>query len=797
MAPMTRRALMHRGSTLATIAVAAWPVRAATTLTADTLNALPKVKPLPLSAVRLAPSDFATAVDVNHRYLLGLSADRLLHNFRKYAGLTPRAGIYGGWESDSLAGHTLGHYLTALVLMQAQTGDPECRRRAEYVVAELAEAQAKRGTGYVGALGRKRKGENAIVDGEEIFPEIMKGEIKSGGFDLNGSWSPLYTVHKLFAGLLDVHGAWRNAQALTVLVGLATYFERVFAALDDAQMQEVLGCEYGGLNESYAELYARTGNPRWLKVAQRIYDRRVLDPLAAREDKLAGFHANTQVPKLVGLARLYDLTGDTRYRTAAEFFWDTVTKHHSYVIGGNADREYFFGPDRITGSLSEATCEHCNTYNMLKLTRQLFAWSPKGAYFDYYERAHLNHSLSQLNPRNAGFSYFTPMLSGAAREFAPAGEEGFVCCGGSGMEAHAKHGDSIFWEGDGMLMVNLYIPADAQWAARKARISLDTRYPHDPVARLTFTELGRRGRFAVALRVPGWASGRETVTVNGTPVSPLHTSGYAVVERRWAAGDVIAITLPLELRTEQAQGGGSIAILRGPLVLAADLGPAETPWTGIEPALVGDAVLDAFTPVAGRNSTFTARGVGRPGDLTFVPFYSQFDRRSAVYFRQFTQSQWQQEEVAFKAELARQKDIAARSIDIMYFGEMQPERDHKLESEQSWPASYRGRNGRDVRSGGYMAFTLKTRPGPLVLQATYWGEDKNRDFDILVDDVKVASEQRKGDAPGKFVDVDYPLPIALTRGKSSLRVRFVPHEGKTAGPVFGARLLAAGTGAGK
>jgi len=248
---------------------------------------------------------------------------------------------------------------------------------------------------------------------------------------------------------------------------------------------------------------------------------------------------------------------------------------------------------------------------------------------------------------------------------------------------------------------------------------------------------------------------------------------------------------------EQAQGGGAIAILRGPLVLAADLGPAETPWTGIEPALVGDAVLAAFTQAADRSSTFTARGVGRPGDLTFVPFYSQFDRRSAVYFRHFTQSQWQQEEIAFKAELARQKDIAARSIDIMYFGEMQPERDHKLESEQSWPASYRGRNGRDVRSGGYMAFTLKTRPGPLILQATYWGEDKNRDFDILVDDVKVASELRKGDAPGKFVDVDYPLPVALTRGKSSLRVRFVPHEGKTAGPVFGARLLAAGTGAGK
>ncbi|MEH3120658.1 MAG: glycoside hydrolase family 127 protein [Sphingomonas phyllosphaerae] len=785
MPALTRRSLMTGSAALAMATAVPRALHAASRARLPAHAA-----PLPLSDVRLSASDFATAVEADRSYLLELSADRLLHNFRKYAGLEPKGEIYGGWESDSLAGHTLGHYLTALVLMHQQTGDAECRRRADYIVAELAEAQAKRGTGYVGALGRKRKGESAIVDGEEIFPEVMRGEIRSGGFDLNGSWSPLYTVHKLFAGLLDVHAGWSNAQALTVVLGLATYFERVFAALNDEQMQQVLGCEYGGLNESYAELYARTKDPRWLAVARRIYDRRVLDPLANQEDKLAGFHANTQVPKLVGLARLYELTGDQRYRTAAQFFWDRVTKHHSYVIGGNADREYFFGPDRIARNLSEATCEHCNTYNMLKLSRQLFAQTPDGTYFDYYERAHLNHTLSQINPRTRGFTYFTPMLSGAARDHAPAGQEGFVCCGGSGMEAHAKHGDSIFWEGDGMLLVNLYIPAQAQWRARAATLTLATGYPYEPEARLTFATLGKRGRFPVALRVPAWAAAREQITVNGEPVTAEHAGGYAIVERRWKAGDTLAITLPLELRTEAAQGGGPVAILRGPLVLAADMGPAETPWQGVEPALVGDNVLAAFTPVVGAAGTFATKGVGRPGDLTFVPFYRQYERRSAVYFREFTEGEWRKEEAAFRAEQARQQDVAARSIDVMHFGEMQPERDHNLESEQSWPVSYRGRNGRDVRSGGYMAFTLKARPGPLVLQATYWGDDSNRGFDILVDDVKVASELLKGSAPGRFIDIDYPLPQALTRGKSSLRVRVVPHQGQTAGPIFGARLLA-------
>ncbi|MFS0774022.1 beta-L-arabinofuranosidase domain-containing protein [Sphingomonas sp. 1P08PE] len=781
---------MSGGSALVAAAMMPRTLRAATLVD---VGSIPPAHPIPLADVRLMPSDFATAVEANHQYLLGLSADRLLHNFRKYAGLEPKADIYGGWESDSLAGHTLGHYLTALTLMHAQVGDPECRRRAEYIVAELALAQAKRSTGYVGALGRKRKGESGIVDGEEIFPEIMRGEIRSGGFDLNGSWSPLYTVHKLFAGLLDVHQAWGNRQALVVLIGLATYFERVFAALDDAQMQAVLGCEYGGLNESYAELYARTKDPRWLKVAERIWDRRVLDPLAAREDKLAGFHANTQVPKLVGSARLWELTGQEKYRTAAHFFWDRVTEHHSYAIGGDADREYFFGPDRIAGALSEATCEHCNTYNMLKLTRQLFSWAPDGALFDYYERAHLNHTLSQINPRNRGFTYFTPMLSGAAREYAPAGEEGFVCCGGSGMEAHAKHGDSIFWESGSMLMVNLYIPAQAKWARQRAVVTLETAYPYGSDAQLAFTALGRPGRFAVALRIPGWAAGREMVTVNGKAVTAVRRAGYAMVERRWKEGDTIAITLPLDLRTEAAQGGGPVAILRGPLVMAADLGAADAAWTGIEPALVGDAPLAGFIPAASPAS-YDTRGVIRPADLRFVPFYRQYDRRSAVYFRRFTEAEWRFEEAAFAAEQQRQKDVAARSIDIMHFGEMQPERDHDLESEQSWPVSYRGRNGRDVRSGGYMAFTLKTRQGPLILQATYWGEDRNRGFDILVDDVKVASEQLKGETPGKFVDVDYALPLALTRGKAALRIRIVPHDGQTAGPVFGARLLAAKAG---
>jgi len=754
---------------------------------------LPKeARPLPLSAVRLLPSEFATAVEVNRTYLLQLNPDRLLHNFRKYAGLEPKAPVYGGWEGDTIAGHTLGHYLSALVLMHAQTGDAECRRRADYIVTELSEVQQKRGTGYIGALGRRRK-DKTVVDGEEIFPEVMSGRIESGGFDLNGSWSPLYTVHKVFAGLLDVHVGWNNTQALQVVTGLATYFERVFAALDDAQMQKMLGCEYGGLNESFAELYARTRDRRWLAVAERLYDRKVLDPLTAGRDELANIHANTQVPKLIGLARLHELTGKSDQANAARFFWTAVTQHHSYVIGGNADREYFTAPDTIGTHITEQTCEHCNTYNMLKLTEHLYGWSPDGAWFDYYERAHLNHVMAAQNPQTSGFTYMTPLMTGSPREYSNPADDPFWCCVGTGMESHAKHGAAIFWEGKNALLVNLYIPATAHWETRAADLRLETRYPYQSGTQLTLKKLGRPDRFAIALRVPGWArQSAVVVEVNNKKVAPVMTQGYAVIERHWRTGDRVAITIPLELRVESTAGDpNTVAVLRGPIVLAADLGPATTPWKEVDPAMVGDAPLAKFTPSGPDTATYATHGVVRPADLTFVPFYKQYDRLSAVYFKQFTDTQWQAEQSAYIAEKARLRDIAERSVDVMHVGEMQPERDHNLTSERSYPVSYRGRNGRDARSGGFFEFTLAVKASSLILQATYWGDERPRDFDILVDDAVVATQHLDANSPGKFFDVDYPVPEPLTRGKQTVRVKFVPRQGQTAGPVFGVRLLTA------
>jgi hypothetical protein len=428
---------------------------------------------------------------------------------------------------------------------------------------------------------------------------------------------------------------------------------------------------------------------------------------------------------------------------------------------------------------------------MLKLTRHLYSWKPDGAYFDYYERAHLNHVMAAQNPKTGGFTYMTPLMTGANRGYSEPNEDAFWCCVGTGMESHAKHGESIFWEGDGTLLVNLYIPAEATWTSREAKVVLETKYPMESGAKLTLTSLHRPAKFAVALRVPAWAKGETKVAVNGKPVSPAFIRGYAVVDRRWRAGDAVTIEFPMELRIESTPGDvNTIAMVRGPMVMAADLGDSKEKWDNPDPAMVGENLLSGFKQKPNlERVAYETQGIVRPADLNFVPFYSQYDRRSAVYFKRFTAEQWKVEEAAFLAEQARLRDIAARSVDVMHLGEMQPERDHNLTSEISYPAEYRGRQGRDARSGGYFEFSMKTKPGRLVLMATYWGDERGQDFDILIDNVLIASQHLKNDKPGKFFDVEYPLPEPLTKGKPSIRVRFVPHNRSTAGPVFGVTLF--------
>jgi DUF1680 family protein len=707
---------------------------AAAALVRPAMAAETAAKPVLLESVRLTPSPYLDAVTSNLAYLHRLEPDRLLHNFRKQAGLAPKGEVYGGWESDTIAGHTLGHYLSASSLIYAQTGDAECKRRVDYIVGELAACQAAHGDGYV--AGFTRRNGDTIEDGKLIFPEIVRGDIRVMPFDLNGCWVPLYNFHKTFAGLFDAERYCGNAQARAVALGLAGYIDTVFAVLSEEQVQRILDCEHGGLNESFAELYDRTNDLRWLALAARLYHRKVLVPLAEGRDELADLHANTQIPKLIGVARLYDVGGQEEHREAARFFWQVVTRDHSYVIGGHGDREYFQPPRTISKYVTEQTCESCNSYNMLKLTRHLYGWAPDAALFDYYERAHINHILAQHDPSTGMFTYMMPLMTGAKRAFSTPFDD-FWCCMGTGMESHAKHGDSIYWERGDTLFVNLFVPSTLSW--RGGAFEVSTSYPlSEDVA----FKIRKPARFTLALRLPGWCAAPR-LSVNGQPAGLDRRDGYAFVRRRWKAGDAVVLTLPMRLRTEPAPDDpGTVAYLKGPVV-----------QTKVNGAL--------------------------------VPFFQQYGQPAAVYFKTATK----EEQEALDAEARALAALNGRTTDIAELGDEADEKAHELVSKTSYAVVYRGRKGRDARSGGFFELDMKPGTGSLSLHAIYSGDDKRRLFHILIDGERIATQALEAESRGGFIGRDYPIPPSLTAGKSRLRVRVEPEVGHSAGPIFGLRLL--------
>ena len=429
----------------------------------------------------------------------------------------------------------MGHWMSAVSLMIANGGDEELGVALDRALTSMQRIQQAGGDGYLGGMTVMRDGKS--VPGKIVFEELRRGDIRTT-WELNGAWVPIYALHKIMAGLADAHALAGRKAAMPILLGIATYFAGVIEPLSDAQVQQILSVEHGGILETYAGLYATTGDPRWLKVARRLRHHAVVDPLVRGEDRLAGLHANTQIPKIIGLARLYEVGGEGQDASAARFFHAAVTRHHSYAVGGNSEREHFGQPDRQGEQLTTATCEACNSYNMLKLTRHLYGWSPHGDWFDYYERTQLNHMLAHQRPDTGQFVYFMPMEAGAKRDYSTA-ENSFWCCVGSGMESHAKHADSIYWQSGTTVFVNLFMPSMLN-LPDGPRIEMDTRYPQDGQVTLTLARPAR-GTSTLAIGRPGWASG-ASLMLNGAPLAAPVEDGYWRIARKWQAGDRIALT---------------------------------------------------------------------------------------------------------------------------------------------------------------------------------------------------------------------------------------------------------------
>ncbi len=739
-----------------------------------------KVLPFEARDVRLLEGPFQHAMDLDAKFLLSLEPDRLLSPYRREAGLKPKAEVYGGWESRGVAGHSLGHYLSACARMYQDMNNVRFRDRINAIVDDLAECQKANGNGFLGGM----------PDGKKIFAEIARGDIRSAGFDLNGGWVPWYTLHKLFAGLIDAYRYTGNAQALETACRLGDWADETTKNLTDAQWQKMLACEHGGMNESLADLYALTGEARYLNLARKFYHQAILDPLAAGRDELEGKHANTQIPKMIGAERIYELTGDEKFGRIARFFWDTVTRNHSYVTGGNSLSEHFGAPGRLNDRLASNTTETCNTYNMLKLTRALFERDPNAAYADYYERAVWNHILASQHPQDGRVCYFVSLEPGGHKTFL--GPLDFTCCNGSGMENHARYGENIYFHDGEALWVNLFIASELTWAQRGLKVRQDTTFPQKPGTKFTFTAK-EPVKLAVQIRRPFWATAGFTLKLNGAPLEGTSApSSYAIVDRTWKTGDVLEVEMPMPLRTEPMPDNPKrVALFAGPILLAGDFGAlgSETPVYGL---VTGDRPpADWMKAVEDEPLVWRTSRVGRPRDVQLTPFYSMYEHVYSVYWDLFTESEWQTKRAEQEAEIQRRKELEARTVDLFRIGEMQPERDHNVKGEKTDAVEALSRKLRHAYDGGWFSFDVAVPADvPADLVITYWGSETGaREFDILLNDTKIATQKLNMNKPGKFWDQVYPLPESLTKGKSKVTIKFQARPGNFAGGVFGVRVV--------
>ena len=521
----------------------------------------PKMEPFKLSSVKITEGPFYNAQQTSLNYILEMDVDRLLAPFMAEAGLDPDAEPYGDWESGGLDGHIGGHYLSALSLMYASTGNREVLERLEYMTGKLEECQKKDNSGYVGG----------IPDGRSMWDEIASGKIDAHPFSLNGRWVPWYNIHKLFAGLRDAYLFTGNEKALGILTGLSDWCYDLTENLSDEQMQDMLRSEFGGMNEVLADVASITGSDRYLQLAERFAHMAILDPLVERRDELTGLHANTQIPKVIGFLRTARLSGDNEMADAAEFFWNTVVENRTVSIGGNSVREHFNPVDDFSSMMEHAEGpETCNTHNMMKLSQMLFLTEPDAGYIDYYERALYNHILSSQHPEKGGYVYFTPTRPNHYRVYSQP-HESFWCCVGTGLENHAKYGELIYAHKDDDLFVNLFIPSTLNWQEKGITLNQSTRFPYEESS-LIMIQSDTPKKFAINIRYPGWIRKNEmSVSVNGeSVVADNHPASYITIERTWQSGDSISIRLPMHSKAEYLPDGSPWAsILHGPIVMAA------------------------------------------------------------------------------------------------------------------------------------------------------------------------------------------------------------------------------------
>lgn len=733
-----------------------------------------RVVPFDYRDVQLIGGPFKEAMDRNHTYLLSLQCDRLLHNFRINAHLPSQAFPLGGWEDlgCELRGHFTGHYLSAASIMFRATGDLLLKAKIDSLVSGLAKCQVALGdSGYLSA-----------------FPLEFIDRVEAG----KNVWAPWYTLHKILAGLLDAYQLAGNNQALEVATRLGNWVFKRTGKLDHHQLQVMLKNEFGGMAEALENLYAYTGNKDFLVAAGRFEQDAFFDPLYHYQDKLKGLHANTQIPKIIGAARAYELTGEIPYANLCRFFWTQVANGRCYTTGGTSHYEYWRSePYQLSGQLGAEDHENCCTYNMLRLTSHLFEWTADPVYADYYERALYNGIMGTQHPEKEGaFMYYVPMRSGLFRYYCDP-ENSYVCCSGTGMESFAKFTGTIYYHDSVNLFVNLFIPSQLTWKDKGLVMVQKTDYPAEEGTTFLL-KLRKPAEFTISLRVPYWAEKECEVKINGKRLENSSSpESFINIHRVWKDGDKLRFTIPMTLHLSRMPDNPSrVAILYGPVVLAGALGQqmmSREMQYGIGDTAyrmhISGAAIEAshlvtdeqdlnrwIVPVKGEPLTFKTQGAGIPEDVTLVPFYSIYGQRYALYWDLFTQSQWKD----YKTKTAVPDNV----IDLWTVGDSISDDVHNFQAY--WFKS--GEQGRRkwVSSSSWFRFDINVLPDKqVVLRIVLDAEDSTCLYKLEIDGAPFSVPDIFHGKSGIFVS-NILLPFTSTQGKSRVAISFKVPDKKEA-----------------
>ncbi len=759
-----------------------------------------------LSQVTLLDGPFKNAQDLNVKVLLEYDVDRLLQPFLKEAGLEPKGEAFENWAG--LDGHVGGHYLSALAIHYASTGNLECKERMDYMLSELKRAQDANGNGYVGG----------VPDSKHVFEQAAQGNIGA----IHSLWVPLYNIHKIYAGLRDAWMYGGSNMAKDMFLKLCDWGIGVFDNYTDQQMERLLSQEHGGINEVYADAYAMTGDNKYLEFAQRLTHHELFDSMLQGVDNLSNKHANTQVPKVVGFSRVAELANGkqhTDYLKASDFFWDRVVNYRSVAFGGNSRREHFPDESDYVSYVEEREGpESCNTNNMLKLTENLFRMEPKAIYADFYENAMFNHILSTQHPEHGGYVYFTPARPSHYRVYSQP-NSAMWCCVGTGMENHGKYGEFIYTHSDGELYVNLFVASRLNWKEKHFALEQNTQFPAQEGSSIRI--LKKAKNLTINVRYPQWVEdGAMKVVVDGVDYAAGCTPGsYVKIQRNWKKGDVIEISTPMHFEIEKIDNVDNyIAIKRGPILLGVKTNTRDMNglvaddgrWSHIASGPLQSAVEDAPFIVAseddivktlenakeieGKPFHYNVSGLftGQFATAELEPFYGIHDSRYSIYYLCMTAQDYDAYVEELKAREAERLALDARTIDGLQTGEQQPEVDHRMQQQGSQKGNYQGETYRDAR-GGWFQYELETGGRTdLTLMLRYWGnETGGRQFSILIDGMPVAKENIAGRwNKSQFYNVEYSIPQSLLEGKKIITVRFQADSPRnTVGGIYRVRLL--------